>query len=249
MTEQDWLACTDPQKMLEFLRGKVSDRKLRLFACACCRRIWHHFEDKRSRRAVEVAERYADGHASDEELADAEDAAGDANCDGMGAASAAVPPASEDAYDAASALADPDYTLYDNFLDAVYHQWDASCGDYYTGKEKTGSTAPRKPSVEREISRVAKARIEAERGAQAMLLRDIFGNPFRPVVLDPSWRKPNVTKLAKSVYDKRAFDRLPVLADALVKAGCENADILHHCRQGREHVRGCWVVDVLLGKE
>jgi hypothetical protein len=249
VTEAEWLECSDPQKMLKLLRGKASDRKLRLFACACCRRIWRHLEDERSRQAVEVAERYADGHASDEELADAEDAAGDANCDGMGAASAAVPPASADAYEAASALADPDYTLYDNFLDAVYHQWDASCGDYYTGKEKAGSTAPRKLSVEREIGRVAKARIEAERGAQAALLRDIFGNPFRLVALDPSWRKPSVVKLARTIYDKRAFDRLPKLADALEKSGCDNADLLAHCRQPGEHVRGCRAVDLLLGKE
>jgi hypothetical protein len=235
--------------LLEFLQGGGSDRKLRLFACACCRRIWHHLEDERSRQAVEVAERYADGLASDEELADAEDAAGDANCDGMGAASAAVPPASADAYEAAAALADPDYTLYDHFLDAVYHQWDASCGDYYTGKEKVGSTASRKPSVEREIGRVAKASIEAERGAQASLLRDLFGDPFRRVTLDPAWLKPNVLKLAKTIYEQRAFDRLPKLADALEKVGCDNAEVLAHCREPGEHVRGCWVVDLLLGKE
>ena len=249
MTEAEWLTGTDPQPMLEFLRGKVSDRKLRLFAVGCCRRIWRHFEDKRSRRAVEVAERYADGLASDEELDEAEDAAGDANCDGMGAASAAVPPASADAYDAASALADPDYTLYDHFLDAVYHQWDASCGDYYTGKEKVGSTASREPSVEREITRVAKARIGAERGAQATLLRDIFGNPFRPVTVDPSWLTRTVTALAKGIYHKPAFDRLPVLAEALEEAGCHDPDILAHCRRPGEHVRGCWVVDLILGKE
>ena len=248
MTEAEWLECTDPQPMLEFLRGKVSDRKLRLFAVGCCRRIWRHFEDKRSRRAVEVAERYADGLASDEELDEAEDAAGDANCDGMGAASAAVPPASADAYDAASALADPDYTLYDHFLDAVYHQWDASCGDYYTGKEKVGSTASREPSVEREIGRVAKARIGAERGAQARLLRDTFGNPLHPVAFDASWLKPDVTKLAKTMYDQRAFDRLPELADALAEARCDDAEVLAHCREPGEHVRGCWLVDLILGK-
>src|SRR5262249_27365406 len=89
----------------------------------------------------------------------------------------------------------------------------------------------------------------AERSAQCSLLRDIFGPlPFHPVTLNPAWRTSNVTALAQSIYDDRAFDRLPILADALEDAGCDNADILNHCRQPGEHVRGCWVVDLVLGK-
>jgi len=80
------------------------------------------------------------------------------------------------------------------------------------------------------------------------LLRCMFGNPFRPVAFDPSWRTSTVVALAGGVYADRAFDRLPILADALQDAGCENEDILAHCRGSGPHARGCWVVDMLLGK-
>jgi hypothetical protein len=84
------------------------------------------------------------------------------------------------------------------------------------------------------------------------LLRCIFGNPFRPVAVGPSWLTWNdgtVVKIAQAIYYDRAFDRLPVLADALEEAGCHEPDILAHCRQPGEHVRGCWGVDLILGKE
>ena len=81
------------------------------------------------------------------------------------------------------------------------------------------------------------------------ILRDIFGNPFRPVAFDPAWRTSTAVGLAEAIYDERAFDRLPILADALQDAGCEDADILGHCRGDGPHVRGCWVVDLVLGKE
>jgi len=93
---------------------------------------------------------------------------------------------------------------------------------------------------------------DAECVEQAVLLRDIIGNPFRSFAVDSSWlswRDSTIPKLAQAIYDERAFDLLPILADALEDAGCDNADILNHCRQPGEHVRGCWVVDLLLGKE
>lgn len=79
--------------------------------------------------------------------------------------------------------------------------------------------------------------------------RDIFGNPFRPVVFDPSWKTDTALSLAKQMYDSRDFDIMPILADALQDAGCEQEDILSHCRSAGPHVRGCWVVDLVLGKE
>jgi hypothetical protein len=79
-------------------------------------------------------------------------------------------------------------------------------------------------------------------------LRDIFGNPFRPVTFDPRWLTATVVALATGIYAERAFDRMPILADALEEAGCDHADILAHCRGDGPHVRGCWVVDLVLGK-
>jgi hypothetical protein len=89
----------------------------------------------------------------------------------------------------------------------------------------------------------------AERVAQAGLLRDILGNPFRPVKLDPAWLTSDVVTLARGIYEDRAFDRMPILADALQDAGCDNEDVLNHCRGPGPHVRGCWVVDLVLGEE
>jgi hypothetical protein len=89
----------------------------------------------------------------------------------------------------------------------------------------------------------------AERESQGRLLRDIFGNPFRPVTVDPAWRTSNVSAIAQRIYDERRFADLPILADALEDAGCTIGAMLTHCREPGEHVRGCWVVDLVLGKE
>ena len=90
--------------------------------------------------------------------------------------------------------------------------------------------------------------VTAETRRQAVLLRDIVGDPFRPVVVDPTWLTSTVVAIAEGVYANRAFDRLPILADSLEEAGCEHADVLVHCRSAGPHVRGCWVVDSVLGK-
>jgi hypothetical protein len=81
------------------------------------------------------------------------------------------------------------------------------------------------------------------------VLRDMFGNPFRPATAAHEWLTSTVCGLAEGIYAERAFDRMPILADALEDAGCDNADILAHCRGDGPHVRGCWVVDLVLGKE
>ncbi len=87
-----------------------------------------------------------------------------------------------------------------------------------------------------------------ERKARSGLTREIFGNPFRPVTVKADWLSSTVVGLAQAIYDERAFDRMPILADALEDAGCTDGDVLGHGRQPGEHVRGCWVVDLVLGK-
>jgi hypothetical protein len=87
-----------------------------------------------------------------------------------------------------------------------------------------------------------------EEHVQADLLRDIIGNPFRPVFADPSWLTSTVVALAEGIYQEKAFDRMPILADALMDAGCADDDVLTHCRSDGPHVRGCWVVDLLTGR-
>ena len=85
--------------------------------------------------------------------------------------------------------------------------------------------------------------------AQADLLRDIFGPlPFRELFFDAPWRTQLVVEVAQAIYQERTFDRMPELADALQAAACHNEEILSHCRQPKPHVRGCFVVDMILDK-
>jgi hypothetical protein len=86
-------------------------------------------------------------------------------------------------------------------------------------------------------------------GSIPQTLRDIFGNPFRPVAFDPRWRTSDVVGVARAIYDDKAFERMPILGDALMDAGCEDEQVISHCRGDGPHVRGCWVVDLILEKE
>jgi hypothetical protein len=110
------------------------------------------------------------------------------------------------------------------------------------------------PAVEEKSLKAAVGRLtEGEvrldcRAVQARHLRDLFGNPFAPVTLDPAWRTPDALALASAIDEEGAFERMPYLADALEEAGCSDPSVLDHCRRQREHVRGCWLVDALLGR-
>jgi hypothetical protein len=227
MTEQEWLACADVQAMLEFLLEKASARKLRLFAVACCRSVWHLLSDPASRNAVEVAERFAEGRASEEELADAGEAANDAPWTAIRAG---------DPYGECVARA------------AVW----ATARDAGTAAGVTSNYArgcdqdKRRPD-----GRYIATRPEEER-RQVALLRDLFGNPFRPRTVAPfvlAWNGGAVRRLAQGIDDERAFDRLPILADALADAGCDDEELIAHCRGEESHARGCWAVDLILARD
>jgi hypothetical protein len=122
------------------------------------------------------------------------------------------------------------------------------------GQQKLERAEPFSQSEQKawdEVKKVAETKLTEERSAQAQLIRCIY-NPFFSQTIGSAWltwRDATVPKLAQTIYDERAFARLPILADALEEAGCADAAILDHCREPGPHVRGCWVVDLLLGKE
>ncbi|MDB5313284.1 MAG: hypothetical protein JWO38_7486 [Gemmataceae bacterium] len=202
--------------MLEFLRGRASDRQLRLFACACCRAVQGFIPPGPCRDAVEVSLRYADGQASAEELAAARSAA-IAAADHAGAHSAAAwaacEAASPSALQAARAAAEE-------------------------AAEQVRKLNPR--AAEEEVR------------AQAGFLRDIIGDPFRKDRVE-SFRRlardPVVREIAEGVYAGAPQEDMAALADRLEQLGCPSPAVVEHCRSAGPHVRGCWVIDLLLSAE
>jgi hypothetical protein len=226
MSESEWLVCREPRSMLSHLGCKAGDRKRRLFACACCRRAWHLLTDIRIRNAVATAERYADKEASERELDEANDCA-------------EIAYRSSVAHSGGHTAAHAVVSSTAGWLDASY-------------TSDLAALAIASPNGAAELSDCERAGLDAERAEQSSLLRDIVGNPFHPVGIEPSslvWQGSTVPMIAQSIYDMRTFDRLPHLAENLVKASCTNEDVLGHCRSSGKHVRGCWVIDLLLGKE
>jgi hypothetical protein len=249
MTEQEWLACTDPARMLEFLRGKASDRKLRLFAVACCRQIWDMLTDERSRKAVDVAEGYADGLVSEELRHLIWRDASQVQWQVFQAHGGSKNFLIANCYDkAALAAANSAYVHIpgeDDFIEAVLSvagavSWAAALPD-----ARPNATALYGPDGY--LSKDNPARNLAL-SKEACSIRDIFGNPVRPITIDPFSLTSRVTQLAQAIYDERTFDRLPILADALEDAGCASQDMLSHCRELGPHSLGCWAVDMILAK-
>ncbi len=241
MTETEWLTCYTPTLLLAHVRGTLSQRKDRLLAVAICSVIGDALQDARSRFALEVAEAFADGMASTDELTKAYDDAVDALSD---AASGNPEVGNYDAKviaaDAVTYCAAPDCSQISmrpvHTADEIRYRAEPDCS--YLSMM----------TLQRALSAVAyRFSLDTDTPLILRLLHDVVGNPFRPAV-DVAWRNSTVTQLARAIYAERTFDRLPILADALEDTGCSVQEALDHLRDSGPHVRGCWVLDLALGK-
>lgn len=230
MTESEWNNSTDPQEMLTFLResGRLTDRKARLFAVACCRTLWAFLPDEGPRRFVGEAEEYADGLAGERELE---------------ACRVALEAWEE--------------------LQWAHDPADRICRPINTGNPVEAAAVAVRLAVSRStlFPEGLALFVWTARGGEKQprqLLRDLFGNTFRPAALDPSclaWNNGTIPRLAQAAYEERQLPRdhldptrLAVLADALEEAGCSDLHLLEHLRGPGPHYRGCWPLDLLLGK-
>lgn len=207
MTEAGWLGSAEPRLMLEAIEGEASDRKLRLFICACCRAIWPLMSERSWREAVEIAERYADGVGSKGQMDE----------------------------------------LRDAIWYAEYNRHQPPLPAHQPSDAVQLALRPRPFYPACDVPKILKA-ASSDPDLPVALLRDIFGNPFHPITPSSSWITSSVLALARRMYDSRDFSAMPILADALQDSGCDNTDILDHCRGPGPHVRGCWVVDAILNK-
>ncbi|WP_232056353.1 hypothetical protein [Tuwongella immobilis] len=190
-----------------------------------------------ARRIVELAEAFADGEATVDELQAANDEAFFANIDDRwhGLLEPRLSVLAFDAILAARTLASLTFNPSDAGIVAEWTAKDQS-EDFFRTPAERGR--PIGIPVD-----------EKQRAELSKIQRDIFGNPFRQVIFDPAWRTSSVLLLANQIYESRDFSVLPFLFDALQDGGCVNQDILTHCREPGIHVRGCWVIDLILGKE
>ncbi len=221
MDEDTWL---NTQNLNELLTHPdiFDHRKRRLLLCACSRRLLNSLADTRFKHAIDATEEYADQRVTWEEL---KTNARRAAIEARNALTASRPGGR--IHDAAVAVV---------ATTAKFMYWDVLT----SARLALANTQGR---YEQEVERT-------EEMAQVQLLRDIFGNPFRPVTFSSSWRTSTAISLARGMYESRDFSAMPILADALQDAGCDNDDILTHCRNPKQvHVRGCWVIDLVLGRK
>ena len=207
MNEEEWVMSADPDSMLEFLRGKGKERKLRLFLCSCCRRQ-RHTPLPKELAAVTVAEALADGETDETARVDSEQ--------------------------------------FIRSLLPEHGGW--STYTLFAWSLNTSSSSPLDTVLTWLIPGAIEARLICSDDVKS-ILHDIFGDCLHSITINPAWHTSTVLALATGIYQEKAFHRMPILADALQDAGCDNEDILYHCRQPGEHVRGCWLIDLLTGRE
>jgi len=234
MTEKEWLRFSDTDDVFDYLqKHQYSERKARLFAVACCRTLDPWLSESVCRMAVDRSEQFADGHVTRQALAASrKDFSADkrfrlrSECEhrGLTGALESLPPTARMAVWSAS--------------------WDAC---HYCVRAD-GWDAARYCLLAAAVAHEHATSDEERGGRFRGILHDIFGNPFRRVAIDPDWRTSDVVGLARAIYEDEAFDRMPILADALMGAGCTEEEVIRHCRGDAPHVRGCWVVDRVLGK-
>jgi hypothetical protein len=234
MAKSKWTGETDPKVMLDFLSTtKASDRKLRLYAVACCRAIWPLLTDDRCRRAVETAEDYAEGRVGEQALV----------------AARREFPKGERRRRRQSVFRQS-FVEFDSREVAEAHGnawaagWDAVTALLRAKAFDAAVLARNAVEVATTFSQFPTAFQD-----RTALLRCVFHNPYFSTRFDPEWLTPTVRTLAGGIEADHAFDRMPMLADALEEAGCEDAGLLLHCRGEGPHARGCWVVDAILGKK
>jgi hypothetical protein len=271
MTEAEWLAATDWRSLLIYLRGEVppgaspadiplgydypvgylqsgpaeraTSRKLRLLAAAIARGWRDVTLDEVSRALLVAHHAFLNGEGTWDELLIAESRFRDADT------GVAAPPLGY----AVTRWDDTPYGVADMASTLAFVTADHAARESLavTCKDATDAdflrwcspTADGPPDPTFQAARIA---VESD---YVPLLRDIFGNPFRPVAFDPAWRTDTAVSLASQMYESRDFGAMPILADALQDAGCTSDDILGHCRDSHAtHVRGCWVVDLVLDK-
>ena len=246
MTAEEWLAEIDFRRRFRFVEARLSERKRRLLAVAFCRAIWHVNRNETLQTTVELAETFADGNSTVQEL------------DHFKQLCREVAIRSHEEYVRLSSvpLYEGDVALnYDPTPDA--NRWELESELAWTASyvantpihvEATGDRAMIVAELGL-LDRVRMPRREFREGEFGELVAEIAGNPFEPVEFLPEWRTSTATALAREMYRSRDFSAMPILADALQDAGCDSAAVLDHCRDPNAiHVRGCWAVDLLLDK-
>lgn len=231
MTEADWLTGSVPLPMLSLLRDKADPRKLRLLRIAAARLEWDKLPEYPYRRAVEAAEAYVEGGITAEELAEF-------NSSLYRVFSPDAEKELRNGFLEAKNRSNELPDLKGNFTDAfVLHSLcHAACQSEKLIQVPDGGA----------IWGLVFLRLSAR---LTPLIRDIFGNPFRPVVIDPAWLTPAVIELAQAIYSDRSSERAAEIAGLLKNAGCTNDCILEHCLSTQPHFRGCWVIDAMLARQ